>query len=49
MASSANIVGKVVALQGLAIVRSADGSQHQLRLGDVIHENDVIVTDGNAG
>ncbi|MCX7220733.1 MAG: retention module-containing protein, partial [Burkholderiales bacterium] len=47
MASSANIVGKVVALQGQAIVRSADGSQHQLHLGDVIYENDVIVTEAN--
>ncbi|MFZ6750822.1 retention module-containing protein, partial [Undibacterium sp. Ren11W] len=47
MASSANIVGKVVALQGQAIVRSSDGSQHQLHLGDVIYENDVIVTEAN--
>ncbi|MDO8651387.1 MAG: retention module-containing protein, partial [Undibacterium sp.] len=47
MANSANIVGKVVALQGQAIVHSADGSQHQLKLGDIIYENDVIVTDAN--
>ncbi|MBY0572869.1 MAG: retention module-containing protein, partial [Undibacterium sp.] len=44
MANSTNIVGKVVALQGQAIVKSPDGSQHQLKVGDVIYENDVIVT-----
>ncbi|MDO9192337.1 MAG: retention module-containing protein, partial [Undibacterium sp.] len=47
MANSANIVGKVVALQGQASVRSVDGSQHQLKLGDVIYENDVIITAAN--
>ena len=48
MANSSPIVGKVVSLQGQAIVRSADGSQHQLKLGDVIYENDVITTAPNS-
>uniref|UniRef100_UPI003750AA51 retention module-containing protein n=1 Tax=Undibacterium sp. TaxID=1914977 RepID=UPI003750AA51 len=43
MANSANIIGKVVALQGQAIIKSPDGKQHVLKVGDVVYENDVIV------
>ncbi|MFC0348983.1 retention module-containing protein, partial [Undibacterium danionis] len=44
MANSTSIIGKVVALQGQAIVKSPDGKQHQLKVGDVVYEKDVIVT-----
>ncbi|MBC3809128.1 retention module-containing protein, partial [Undibacterium seohonense] len=43
MANSTNIIGKVVALQGQAIIKSPDGKQHVLKVGDVVYENDVIV------
>ena len=43
MTNSTNIIGKVVALQGQAIIKSPDGKQHQLKVGDVVYENDVIV------
>ena len=43
MANSANIIGKVVAIQGEAIIKSPDGKQHVLKVGDVVYENDVIV------
>ena len=39
-----NIAGKVVVLQGQVTVRSTDGAQHQLKLGDVVYEGEVIVT-----
>lgn len=44
MANSTNIIGKVVAIKGSAIIKAADGSQHVLKIGDVIYEKDVIVT-----
>ncbi|MFZ6801429.1 retention module-containing protein, partial [Undibacterium sp. Di24W] len=44
MANSTSIIGKVVALQGQAIVKSPDGKQHQLKVGDVVYEKDVIIT-----
>ncbi|MFZ6820127.1 retention module-containing protein, partial [Undibacterium sp. Ji22W] len=43
MANSTNIIGKVVALQGQAIIKSPDGKQHQLKVGDVVYEKDVII------
>ena len=47
MATSFHIIGKVVSLQGEVTARSPDGSVRQLKLGDVIYENDVIVTAAN--
>ncbi|MDD2686811.1 MAG: retention module-containing protein, partial [Gallionella sp.] len=44
MAQTANIVGKVVILQGQVIAKSPDGTQRQLKLGDVVHEDEVITT-----
>ncbi|WP_189346983.1 retention module-containing protein, partial [Undibacterium macrobrachii] len=44
MANSANIIGKVVALQGQAFIKSPDGKQHQLKVGDVVYEKDIIIT-----
>ncbi|MBI3712274.1 MAG: retention module-containing protein, partial [Burkholderiales bacterium] len=44
MANSTNIIGKVVGLQGQAIIKSPDGKQHPLKIGDVVYENDIIVT-----
>ncbi|WMW79456.1 Calx-beta domain-containing protein [Undibacterium cyanobacteriorum] len=43
MANSTNIIGKVIAIKGTAIIKAADGSQHVLKIGDVIYEKDVIV------
>ncbi|MBR7799336.1 beta strand repeat-containing protein, partial [Undibacterium fentianense] len=48
MANSTNIIGKVVAIQGQAIVKSPDGAQRQLKVGDVVTEKDVIVTASGA-
>ncbi|TXI96752.1 MAG: retention module-containing protein, partial [Burkholderiaceae bacterium] len=44
MANTANIIGKVVAIKGTVMVKGADGAQHQLKLGDIVYEKDVIVT-----
>ena len=44
MASSDIVIGKVVVLQGHAYIRTAQGAQIELKLGDPIHEGDVIVT-----
>ena len=44
MSNSLNIIGKVVSLQGQAFVKSPDGTQRLLKLGDVVYENEVIVT-----
>ncbi|HEY8026518.1 MAG TPA: Ig-like domain-containing protein, partial [Burkholderiaceae bacterium] len=44
MASSDIVIGKVVVLQGHAYIRTAGGAQIELKLGDPIHEGDVIVT-----
>ncbi|MBC3883447.1 retention module-containing protein, partial [Undibacterium sp. LX40W] len=43
-ANTSNIIGKVVGLKGGAIVKSPDGSQHVLKVGDIVYEKDVIVT-----
>ncbi|MGE5652029.1 MAG: retention module-containing protein, partial [Bacillota bacterium] len=44
MAQANNVVGRVIALQGQAFVRTPDGHQRQLQLNDVVHEGEVIVT-----
>ncbi|MDR3482342.1 MAG: retention module-containing protein, partial [Burkholderiaceae bacterium] len=44
MAKSGAVIGKVVVLQGHAYIRAADGTQVELKLGDPVHEGDVIVT-----
>jgi hypothetical protein len=44
MATAQNPIGRVTALHGQAFVRTPDGQQHELKLNDVVHEGDVIVT-----
>ena len=44
MANSNVVIGKVVVLQGHATIRAADGTQVELKLGDPVHEGDVIIT-----
>ncbi|HPT50353.1 MAG TPA: retention module-containing protein, partial [Accumulibacter sp.] len=39
-------VARVSAIQGKAFVKAADGTMHPLRVGDVIYEGDVVVTNG---
>jgi VCBS repeat-containing protein len=36
--------GRVSALWGAALIRGADGKMHALKLGDVVHRGDVILT-----
>jgi T1SS-143 domain-containing protein len=48
MANAAKIVGKVVALSGEVFVRSPDGQQRALKLGDVVRENEVVITSAGA-
>ncbi|MBZ0144293.1 MAG: retention module-containing protein [Rhodocyclaceae bacterium] len=47
MAATGNVVGKVVLVQGQAFARAKDGTQRPLKVGDVVHENEVIVTGEN--
>lgn len=44
MAQQAIAAGKVVLLEGQAYAKSPDGTLRLLKLGDVVHEGDVIVT-----
>ncbi len=44
MAQQAHSIGKVTFLEGQAFARSSDGSERQLKLGDTVHEGEVIVT-----
>jgi len=44
MANQGDVVGKVVKLDGQVIVRSYDGKEHVLKLGELIFANDVIIT-----
>src|SRR5687767_10106099 len=39
------VIGRVVLLEGVVIARAPDGSQRTLRHGDVVFDNEVIVTD----
>ncbi|MFC7298173.1 retention module-containing protein, partial [Herminiimonas aquatilis] len=48
MAESARVIGKVVALQGEVFIRGEDGTRTLLKLGDQVHEGDVIITGANA-
>ncbi|MDO9422064.1 MAG: retention module-containing protein, partial [Herminiimonas sp.] len=48
MADSARVIGKVVALQGEVFIRGEDGTRTLLKLGDQVHEGDVIITGANA-
>jgi Mg-chelatase subunit ChlD len=47
MAATGNVVGKVAVVQGQAFARAKDGTQRPLKVGDVVHENEVIVTGEN--
>src|SRR4051812_29741799 len=44
MAQAFNIIGKVVVLQGEVLARSPDGTVTKLKVGDPVHEGDVITT-----
>ncbi|MRR51091.1 MAG: hypothetical protein EG825_09295, partial [Rhodocyclaceae bacterium] len=44
MAQAGNVIGKVVVLQGEVSVKGADGVIHTLKLGDLVHEGEVIIT-----
>jgi len=44
MAATGNVIGKVASVQGQAFARAKDGTQRPLKVGDVVHENEVIVT-----
>ena len=48
MATANSVIGTVTALQGHAYIQHADGSKSPLKLGDVVHEGDVVVTDAGA-
>ena len=48
MAELGNIIGKVALLQGHAYIQHPDGSRAELKIGDPVHEGDVIVTDPGA-
>ncbi len=48
MADSARVIGKVAALQGEVFVQAQDGTRTLLKLGDEVHEGDVIITMANA-
>ena len=36
--------GRVTGLWGQASIRAADGKMHPLKLGDIVHQGDVILT-----
>ncbi len=42
------IIGKVAVLQGQAFIQHVDGTRVELKVGDVVHEGDVIVTSPGA-
>jgi len=44
----AAVVGKVAVVQGQAFARAKDGTQRPLKVGDVVYENEVIVTAENS-
>jgi len=48
MAAAGNVVGKVAVVQGQAFARAKDGTRRPLKVGDVVYENDVIVTAENS-
>jgi hypothetical protein len=48
MAAAGNVVGKVAVVQGQAFARAKDGTQRPLKVGDVVYENEVIVTAENS-
>src|SRR6266850_7279022 len=39
--------GRVSGLWGSALIRGADGKMHALKMGDVVHRGDVILTTQN--
>ena len=47
MAATGNVVGKVSVVQGQAFARAKDGTQRPLKVGDVVFENEAIVTGAN--
>lgn len=48
MASSGNVIGKISVLQGHAYFLHNDGSKTDLKIGDAVHEGDIVVTDPGA-
>ncbi len=44
MANAANVVGKVVLIEGVAFAQNTDGEQRQLKFGDPVFEGEVLVT-----
>ena len=38
------VQGRVTALWGSALIRGADGKMHALKVGDLVHRGDVILT-----
>ena len=41
------VSGKITGLWGAAMVRGADGKMHALKVGDIVHKGDVILTAQN--
>ena len=41
--------GKVIAMQGSALIRGADGKMRALHVGDIVERGDVILTTQNGG
>ncbi|TND01034.1 MAG: hypothetical protein FD118_2599, partial [Rhodocyclaceae bacterium] len=44
MAETGNVIGKVAAVQGQAFAKGLDGLMHQIKVGDLVFEGEVIQT-----
>ena len=46
--AAGDIIGKVASIQGQAYIQSQDGSRRPLKVGDIVHEGEVILTADNS-
>ncbi|MDK9702155.1 MAG: retention module-containing protein, partial [Sulfuritalea sp.] len=44
MAETGNVIGKVASVQGQAFAKGPDGAMHQIKVGDLVFEGEVIQT-----
>ncbi len=46
--AAGDIIGKVASIQGQAFIQAQDGSRRPLKVGDLVHEGEVILTADNS-
>ena len=46
--AAGDIIGKVASIQGQAFIRAEDGSRRPLKVGDLVHEGEIILTADNS-